>query len=340
MRILVDAMGGDFAPLEPIKGCLAAKAADPQLSLALIGNKDTIEGCAKEHGLSLKELEIIHAENVISMEDPPLSVRSKPNTSLRVGFEMLAKKEADAFVSAGSTGAVQVGATLFVKRLPGVKRAAIGTIVALSCPVLILDCGANTTYNEDIFVQYAMMGSLYMQIVCGIKKPRVGLLNIGTEDHKGTDEHVKSFKALSVLDGIHFVGNVEASAVANGVCDVLVTDGFAGNVLLKSLEGMSKFLLKNVKDTLNSNLKTKIAGLLIKKDLYGMKKKFDASEYGGAPLLGISAPVIKAHGNSNAYALKNAIFQAKQIVQGDTVSKIALAVKEFSEKTKAIEESK
>ena len=194
MKILIDAMGGDFAPLEQIKGAVAAQK-EIGCQPILVGHKEKIDECARAHGIDLSGIEIVHAENVIAMNDPPLSVRSVPDTSLRVGFTMLAKGEADAMVSAGSTGAVQVGATLFVKRVPGAKRAAIGTVVPLTCPVLILDCGANTTYNEDIFAQYAIMGSLYMKIVCGIENPRVGLLNIGTEEHKGTEEHVRPMRA-------------------------------------------------------------------------------------------------------------------------------------------------
>lgn len=332
MKILIDAMGGDFAPLEQIKGALAAKK-EINYHPVLVGHRTQIENCAKEHGIDLEGMEILHAENVIKMTDPPLSVRSVPDTSLRVGFTALAKGEADAMVSAGSTGAVQVGATLFVKRLPGAKKAAIGTVVALSCPVLILDCGANTTYNEEIFVQYAIMGSLYMRIAFDIQKPRVGLLNIGAEPHKGTEEHVKAYKRLMEMKEINFIGNVEAGDVPGGVCDVLVTDGFAGNVLLKSMEGMSKFLLTNLKETLNASPKNKLAGLLCKKDIYAMKKKYDASEYGGAPLLGISAPVIKAHGNSDEIAMKNAILQAYRLVKGDTVAKIkeALSPKDSNE---------
>jgi glycerol-3-phosphate acyltransferase PlsX len=330
MKIIIDAMGGDFAPLEQIKGALDAKK-EIDFKPILVGHKEKILACAKENGLDLSELEIVHAENVISMSDPPLSVRSVPDTSLRVGFTMLAKGEADAMVSAGSTGAVQVGATLFVKRVPGAKRAAIGTVVALSCPVLILDCGANTTYNEDIFAQYAVMGSLYMKIVCGLENPRVGLLNIGSEEHKGTEEHVKAYQRLKSMKEINFIGNVEAGSVPYGACDVLVTDGFAGNVLLKSMEGMSKFLMLNLKETLTSSPKNKIAGLLCKKDVYAMKKKYDASEYGGAPLLGISAPVIKAHGNSDAHGMKNAILQAAKLVDGKTVEKIKEALAAVAE---------
>ena len=330
MKILIDAMGGDFAPLEQIKGAIAAQK-EIGCQMILVGHKEKIEDCARAHGIDLSGIEIVHAENVIAMNDPPLSVRSVPDTSLRVGFTMLAKGEADAMVSAGSTGAVQVGATLFVKRVPGAKRAAIGTVVPLTCPVLILDCGANTTYNEDIFAQYAIMGSLYMKIVCDIENPRVGLLNIGTEEHKGTEEHVKAYARLKSMQEINFIGNVEAGAVPYDACDVLVTDGFSGNVLLKSMEGMSKFLMKNLKETLTSSPKNKLAGLLCKKDVYAIKKKYDASEYGGAPLLGISAPVIKAHGNSNATAIKNAVLQAAKLVDGKTVEKIKEALAKKAE---------
>ncbi len=322
MRIMLDAMGGDFAPLEPIKGCLEAIK---ELSFipVLVGNREKILHCAKENQIDLTGIEILHAENEITMTDSPLSVRSKPDTSLKVGLQALAQKEADAFVSAGSTGAVQTGATLFVHRISGVSRSAIGAILPMRTPTLLLDSGANTSFTSEMLLEYAIMGSTYMSKIFGIREPRVGLLNIGVEEHKGTAVHAEAYALLSQTPSIHFVGNVEANTVPFGACDVLVADGFSGNVLLKTTEGMGKYIFSCVKEVFGRDLGSKIRGALSMKCLRSVKKQFDATEYGGAPLLGISAPVIKAHGNSDAKAVKNAIFQAYRYAESDVVGVIA-----------------
>lgn len=321
MRIIVDAMGGDFAPFEQIKGCIEAKK-ELDCAVVLAGNREIIEKCAKDNGLSLDGLEILHAENSISMSDPPLTVRSKPDTSLRVGLTALAEKKADAFVSAGSTGAVQTGATLFVRRIPGVFRSAIGTVLPFQRPALLLDSGANATFTPEMLVEYAIMGSAYMAGVCGVKDPAVGLLNIGTEEHKGTKDHAAAYGLLKEAEGINFIGNVEPTSLPFGVCDVLVTDGFTGNILLKSVEGMAKYIFSGIKDAYMKNFKTKVAGAMSKDVFKDVKKQFDATEYGGAPLLGIAAPVIKAHGNSNAKAICSAVRQAYRYAECGAVGHI------------------
>lgn len=246
------------------------------------------------------------------MEDPPTDVRAKKDCSLRRGCEMLAAGEADAFVSAGSTGALHMGATLFVRRIPGVLRAAIATILPLTNPILLMDSGANTVVTPAHLLQFALMGSAYMKGVFGVKKPRVGLLNIGQEKSKGTALQVEAYRLLSEEESLLFVGNVEAREVPFGCCDVLVTDGFTGNILLKSIEGMASFFSGEIKGVFMANTLTKAGYPLYHKALRRMKKKFDSTEYGGAPLLGFHAPVIKAHGSSNAVALKNAVRQAIQ----------------------------
>lgn len=331
MKIMLDAMGGDFAPLEPIKGCLEAMK-ELDFTPILVGNREKILRCAEENRLNLEEIEILHAENTLEMTDSPLSVRNKPDTSLKIGLQALAQKQADAFVSAGSTGAVQTGATLFVHRISGVSRSAIGAILPMATPTLLLDSGANTSFTPGMLLEYAVMGSAYMSGVFGIQKPRVGLLNIGAEEHKGSTGHAEAYALLSGDGDINFVGNVEANTVPFGVCDVLVSDGFSGNIFLKSVEGMGKYIFTCVKEAFDKDLDSKIRGALSKKCLRAVKKKFDSTEYGGAPLLGIGAPVIKAHGNSDAKAVKNAVKQAYRYAEKNVVGIIGEEISRRKEK--------
>lgn len=321
MKILIDAMGGDFAPLEQIKGCIEAKK-EYNFEAILVGNREKIEICAQNNGLDLSGITIVHAENTIEMNDPPLSVRSKPDTSLRVGFEMLANGEADAFVSSGSTGAVQTGATLFVKRIKGVTRSVIASVLPFKNPTLLLDSGANATFTAEMLRQYALMGSIYMKKLYDIPEPRVGLLNIGSEEHKGTEEHAAAYQLLKEDPRICFIGNVEGNTAMNGCCDVIVADGFSGNIFLKTVEGTGKLLLGSLKEMLKDGLTATIGKLLLKERLYQLKKRFDAAEYGGAPLIGISKPVIKAHGNSDSKAIKNAVRQALKYASSNVIETI------------------
>lgn len=329
-RILIDAMGGDKAPLEILRGAaIAAEEYKDKAKILLVGNRGTVENIASENQISLAGIELFHAEEVIGMEDPPTDVRTKKDSSLRRGCELLAAGEADAFVSAGSTGALHMGATLFVRRIPGVLRAAIATILPLANPILLMDSGANTVVTPAHLFQFALMGSAYMKGVFGVQQPRVGLLNIGQEKSKGTAVQVEAYRLLSEDSSIRFVGNVEARDVPFGCCDVLVTDGFTGNVLLKSIEGMASFFSKEIKGVFMTNVMTKAGYPIYHKALRAMKKKFDSSEYGGAPLLGFHAPVIKAHGSSGATALKNAVRQALQFsssgILGELTSTFALS---------------
>lgn len=311
-KIIVDMMGGDRAPAEMVKGVGLARAElDPSVEYILVGDKDKIEASAAENKVDLLGCEIVHTEEAITMEDDAiLVVRGKENSSMSIGLRMLKEGKGDAFVSAGSTGALYAGASLIVRKIKGVRRPAIAALLPLQNPVLLADSGANIVVTPEDLEHFAIMGSAYMKNVMGVENPRVGLLNNGAEEHKGTELQVESYKRLSASSAINFVGNVEGNTVMQNTCDVVVADGFTGNVFLKTAEGLGKMMLGALKGVFYKNLKTKIAALMVKKDLGGMKKNFDSSEMGGAPILGIAKPVIKAHGSSNAKAFKNAIRQA------------------------------
>jgi glycerol-3-phosphate acyltransferase PlsX len=279
------------------------------------------------------------------MEDDPVCVmRAKKDSSMSTGLRMLAEGKGDAFVSTGNTGALFTGAMLIVRKIKHIQRAGIATILPLQNPVLLMDTGANVEVTAENIEQFARLGSAYMKTLYGLEKPRVGLLNNGTEDCKGTALQVEAYGKLSAMEDIHFVGNVEGSALPFDVCDVLVTDGFTGNILVKTIEGMGKLLMSELKNVIyGSGFKGKIAGALIKKPLYGMKQRFDANEIGGAPILGVTKPVIKAHGSSNAKAFKNAIRQAisyasSTTIQDVTVTMAAVAEQKKAELKKAIKE--
>ena len=245
------------------------------------------------------------------MEDAPLSViRDKSDSSMSVGLRLLEKGEGDAFVSAGNTGALLAGATLLVRRIKGIRRAAIATVLPFPKPILLMDAGANLVVTPDDLELFAYMGSYYMEKLHGISSPRVGLVNNGTEYNKGLPLQQEAYAKLKDNADLNFVGNIEGKEIPFSPCDVLLADGFTGNIILKYTEGMGKFLLSTLKGLFTKKATTKLAALAMKGELKAMKKQFDASEYGGAPLLGISRPVIKAHGSSDAKALKNAVLQA------------------------------
>ena len=332
MKIILDAMSGDNAPLEIIKGAEMAAKAYPDHSLVLVGDENVISDVCVKHNISLEGIEILHAATAITMEDKPLAVvREKRDSSMSVGLKQLSIGEGDAFVSAGNTGALITGATLIVKRIKGINRAAIATVLPLENPILLIDAGANLTVTSDNICQFAFMGAKYMERIYEIDRPRVGQLNNGTEYNKGNALQVESFQLLSE-SGLNFVGNVESKALPFNVCDVLVTDGFTGNILLKSVEGMGKFMLRTLKDVLYTNLATKVSALTMKDKIKDMKHRFDASEHGGAPLLGISRPVIKAHGSSDANAIKNAVRQAISFVEGGINEDIKAFAEDYDDK--------
>lgn len=322
MKIILDAMGGDKAPLEVVKGAVMAKNAY-DISLTLVGNKKIITRVAKENGLSLDGIDIVHTEEVITMEDDPMSViRAKKNSSMAVGLRML-KEEGDAFVSAGNTGALHAGSSLIIRPIKGIQRAAIATVLPLAKPMLMLDCGANTTVTPHYLMQWAVMGSIYMKNIFEIDSPAVGLLNNGAEEHKGTPVAAEAHKLLRDNPEIWFIGNVEGTQIVQSPCDVLVTDGFTGNITLKLIEGMGKFFMHSLKGMYKTNAMTKMSFFVMKEHLRSFKKQFDASEHGGAPLLGLRKPVIKAHGSSDAAAIANAIRQAIAFVRTGVIDEIS-----------------
>ncbi len=332
MKILVDCMSGDNAPLEIIKGVIEAREAYPDVEIEIIGDENIISNTVVTHELSLADVRIHHAPDVIDMEDRPLSVvREKKDSSMSLGLRLLASGETDAFVSAGNTGALVTGATLIVKRIPGINRAAIASILPLSCPVLLMDSGANLTVTSDNIVQFAFMGAKYMEKIYGLERPRVGQLNNGTEYNKGNGLQVEAYQLLSE-SGLNFVGNIESKEAPFGICDVLVCDGFTGNIFLKAVEGMGKFLMGTMKDVLSTNIVTKASTLTMRAKIGEIKKQFDASEHGGAPILGISRPVIKAHGSSDATAIKNAIRQAIFFVETGINEDIVSFAVDYDEK--------
>ncbi|MBE6625724.1 MAG: phosphate acyltransferase PlsX [Ruminococcaceae bacterium] len=325
MRIIIDAMGGDRAPEEIVKGvAIATKKYDHDI--VLVGNKPVIEDLLKEYEADTSKIEIVHTETVITMEDDPICVvRSKKDSSMSVGLNLL-KTDGDAFVSAGNTGALHAGSSLIIRSVKGVQRSGIATILPFAKPILMMDCGANVNVTSNYLDQWAVMGSIYMKNVHGIETPTVGLLNNGTEEHKGTQIQIDAYKLLKDNANISFAGNIEGKELPFGPCDVIVTDGFTGNVTLKLLEGMGAFVFSALKDMFTQNAMTKLSFVAMKKQLKGFKKTFDASEYGGAPLLGLQKPVIKAHGSSDARAITNAINQAAKFVKTGVIDEIAAAM--------------
>lgn len=332
MRILIDAMSGDNAPLEILKGVELAHHEFPNHTMLLVGDENIISDLAVKNNIKIQGIEIIPSSSVITMEDNPLSaIREKRDSSMAVGLKALRAGDVDAFVSAGNTGALLAGATIIVKRIVGINRAAIASVLPLSNPVLLMDSGANLTVTADNIAQFAFMGAKYMEKIYGLDRPRVGLLNNGTEYNKGNTLQVESYQVLSE-SGLEFVGNVEGKAVPFNACDVLVTDGFTGNIFLKTVEGMGKFLLTTLKEVLTTNIVTKVSTLTMGEKIKDLKHRFDANEHGGAPILGISKPVIKAHGSSDGNAIKNAVRQAIHFVETGINDEIAFFAQDYDEK--------
>lgn len=326
MNIVIDAFGGDNAPLEVIKGAVDANR-DFNIDITLVGDENTIKKCAKDNALDISALKIKHADSVIDVcEEPTNVIKSKKDCSMAVGMQTLADGEGDAFVSAGSTGALVVGATFIVKRQKGIKRPALATILpTATTPTMLLDSGANADCRPEMLVQFAIMGSAYMNKILSVESPRIGLVNIGSEESKGRELELETYKQLKNAP-VNFTGNIEARQIPMGDCDVVVTDGFSGNLLLKLYEGMAKFFSGELKALLTKDFKSKIAALMVLNNVKEFKKKVDYSEYGGAPLLGTAKPVIKAHGSSNAKAFYNAIRQAKQFTETKVIDEISNAI--------------
>lgn len=330
-------MGGDHAPEEIIHGAAdAAKAMD--ISITLVGDAARVEPLCEKYGFPKEKLEVIHTDTVLTMEDDPMAVvRSKKDCSMGVGLRLL-KEKGDAFLSAGNTGALHAGSTLIIRPLKGIHRPAIATVLPLSRPMLLLDSGANTNVTPEYLEQWARLGSIYMKNIHGVEDPTVGLINNGTEEHKGTEIIAQTHKLLKEAEGLNFIGNVEGSMIPKAPCDVLVTDGFTGNVTLKLIEGMGKFFFGKLKGMYSANTASKMAYVLMKDQLRGLKSEFDASEYGGAPFIGLSKPVIKAHGNSDARAIYNAVKQAVAFAGTGSIESFEEVAAMYREKKEAEKE--
>ena len=333
VHVALDAMGGDNAPEAPVLGAIeAAKTYGSQITL--VGRGEAILEVLKKNNISdlPAGIEIAHAEDVVDMHDDPGTVLHKrKNSSMVVGLKMLADGQGDAFVSAGSTGALLTGATLVVKRVRGIRRAAMGPAMPNKAggKTVICDCGANAECTAEFLLQFAIVGSLAAKKLHGIENPRVGLLNIGTEDSKGTKLQLDTYPLLQKAHEkgiINFVGNVEARDVPLGAVDVVVCDGFSGNVLLKSIEGTAQFMGSLMSQMFKKNLLSKLAAALVMKDIKAFKKLLDYREIGGTQFLGIKKPVIKAHGSSDALAFRNAVRQAVEAAQGDITGELEEAL--------------
>ena len=327
MKIIVDAFGGDNAPLEIIKGSAEA-VQEHGVDILLTGKESTIREVAAQNNISLDHIDIEDCDEVITMHDAADSViKTKKNSSMAVGLRLLSEGRGDAFISAGNSGALCVGATLGVKRIKGIKRPAFAPVIPSETGCLMLiDGGANVDCRPEMLRQFAVIGSVYMEKVTKIDNPRVGLANVGSEDHKGTELYRETYAILKD-SGLNFIGNVEGRDIPKGVCDVVVCDGFTGNMILKTYEGVASVLMKQIKNMFTGSVKGKLAAGLIMKDLKGMKTRFDYNTYGGAPILGSSKPVFKAHGDSKARTIKNAIGLCKEYVEAKAIDEISSSIK-------------
>ena len=324
MKLAIDAMGGDHAPKEIVLGAMEAISQFDDLTITLVGDESKI----RQHLTNPKNISIIHTEEVITGEDDPVrAVRRKKNASLVLMAKEVKEGRADACISAGNTGALMSAGLFIVGRIPGIARPALSpTLPTINEKgFLFLDVGANVEAKPSHLLQYGIMGSVYSEKVRGIPNPRVALLNVGTEDSKGNDLTKNAFELLKNAP-INFVGNVEARDLFDHVADVVVTDGYSGNVALKTIEGTAQTVFSLLKETFSSSLKTKLAAGLVMNDLRALKNRLDYSEYGGAGLFGLAAPVIKAHGSSKAKAIVSAIRQAKHMVDHDVTETIRKTV--------------
>ncbi len=323
MKIIVDAFGGDNAPFEIIKGCVDA-VKEFNIEIILTGNESIIKKVAQENSLSLDNIEIADCREVITMDDSADAVlKSKKDSSMAVGFKLLNEDKGQAFISAGNSGALCMGATLGVKRIKGIKRPAFAPVLPSESGMFMLaDGGANIECRPEMIYQFALMGSIYMNKVMGIENPRVGLANVGTEEHKGTELYQSAYKLLKESN-LNFIGNVEGRDIPKGVCDVVVCDGFTGNLILKTYEGVAITLMKQIKHMFADSTKGKLSAMLVMNNLKDLKSRFNYNAYGGAPILGSSKPVFKAHGDSNAITLKNAIKLSIDYVNGRAIEEIS-----------------
>lgn len=331
MKIAVDAMGGDNAPKEIIKGGIdAARLLQKGVEIVFIGPKEKIQReIEKNNGYNLP-ISTVNAEEVIDNNESPVkAIKTKKNSSMVIGLNLLKNKEVDAFISAGSTGAFMAGALLITGRIKGIDRPALASVIpTIKGGILLLDMGANTDVKPKNLLQFAVMGSIYSNKVLGIKNPKIALLNVGKEQEKGNLVTKEAYKLLCNEPSINFIGNMEAREILQGNADVLVCDGFSGNILLKAIEGVATTFFSVLKEEIKTSYISQLGGLLIKSHLKKFKKKFDYSEHGGAPFLGIKGVCIKCHGSSDASAIKNAILKGETYVEKNIIESF---IKEFSD---------
>ncbi len=310
-KVALDAMGGDNAPAEIVRGAVDAISGRDDIKIFLVGQEDVVAKELSQYSFPKERIEVVDAPEVIEMAEPPVeAIRKKKQSSIVVGMNMVKNREADAFVSAGSSGAILVGGQVIVGRIKGIQRPPLAPLIPTEKGVsLLIDCGANVDARADHLVQFAKMGSIYMEHVLGVKKPKVAIVNIGAEDEKGNALVKETLPMLRECTGINFVGSIEARDIPKGDVDVIVCEAFVGNVILKLYEGLSSTLVGGIKKGLMSTLKSKIGAALALPALKKTLKAFDASEYGGAPLLGLNGLVVKTHGSSKAKEITNAIYQ-------------------------------
>lgn len=328
VKVALDAMGGDNAPAEIVKGAVEALNENEKLKVYTVGDETAIKAELAKYTYDASRLEIVHTTEVIETAEPPvMAIRKKKDSSIVKAMNMVKNKECDAFVSAGSTGAVLVGGQVIVGRIKGVERPPLAPLIPTKTGFsLLIDCGANVDARPSFLVQFAKIGTVYMENVMGIKNPKVAIVNIGAEEEKGNALVKETFPLLKVCPDINFIGSIEAREIPSGQADVIVCDAFVGNVILKLYEGVGATLISKVKEGMMSTLRSKIGALLVKPALKQTMKSFDASEYGGAPLLGLNGLVVKTHGSSKAQEVKNTLIQCVTFKEQNLNEKIKQAV--------------
>lgn len=333
IKVAVDAMGGDHAPAEIVKGSIEAVQTSDKLKVYLVGQKDAIEAELSKYSYPEQQVEVVHAQEVIEMAEPPvMAIRRKKDSSIVVAMNMVKRGECDAYVSAGSTGANLVGGQVIVGRIKGIERAPLAPLIPTTKGAsLLIDCGANVDARPSHLVQFAKIGSIYMENVMGVKNPRVAIVNIGSEEEKGNALVKETFPLLKECSDINFIGSIEARDIPFGYADVIVCEAFVGNVILKLYEGVGSALIKEVKAGMMTSLRSKIGGLLVKPALKTTLKKFQTEEYGGAPMLGLNGLVVKTHGSSKATEIKNSILQCITFTEQDIKGKISANINTASE---------